>query len=89
MEKADRYSRGTAYHEAGHAVANTTTGTSVLPTSESSPVRDAKECLVRARSSIAKLAQSAADLAKTPDLVDAASAELARRTASSSPNSAR
>jgi hypothetical protein len=40
-------------------------------------VRTAKGCLSRARSSTAKLAQSAADLAKTLDLVDATSEELA------------
>jgi hypothetical protein len=40
-------------------------------------VRAAKECLARARSSTAKLAQSAAELAKTLDLVDATGAQLA------------
>lgn len=40
-------------------------------------VRTAKGHLSRARSSTAKLAQSAADLAKTLDLVDATSAALA------------
>jgi len=40
-------------------------------------VRTAKACLSRARSSTAKLARSEADLAKTLNLVDAISAELA------------